>query len=202
MSNIIPYFDSMFNQIKIDTMKTTEKIRVNVTTEELLSILMLQEKGTFPFLHMETKPKMNKRGNPYFDRVTKVTKGNILLGVDYSKRVQNNTENPEFKPEMNNVGDKVTKCIRHNEKFDRYYLDYEWFNEVKPKSEFICEGNPIEKQLFESYMGTFTPNKYGVNFQSVTVTNIKEIHINKVEYVVVNDNVENLVREEIGLVEV
>jgi len=175
----------MLNQSKLtDMTKTTEKIRMNVTSTELLSILMTQEKGTFAFLHMETKPKMNKTGNPYFDRVTKVTKGNILLGVDYSKRVQNETENPEFTPEKNNVGEKVTKCIRHNEKFNRNYLDYEWFEEVQPKSEYIFEGDPIEKRLFESFMAKYTPNKYGVNFQSVTVTNIKEIHMNGVEYVV------------------
>jgi hypothetical protein len=167
-------------------MKTTEKIRMNVTSDELLSILMTQEKGTFAFLCMETKPKMNKTNNPYFDRVTKITKGNILLGCDYKTRVGNETENPDFQPEENKVGEKVTKCIRHNEKYNRFYLDYEWFEEVKPKSEYRYNGDPIEKQLFESFMGTYTPNKYGVNHQSVTVTNIKEIHINKTEYVVVN----------------
>jgi hypothetical protein len=161
-------------------------ITVKVTKEELLSILMVQEKGTFAFLHMETIPKMRKTDNPYFDRVTKITKGNILLGVDYSKRVQNNTENPDFKPEENKVGDKVTKCIRHNEKFDRFYLDYEWFNEVRPKSEFVFNGDPIEKEMFESFMSQYTPNKYGVNFQSVTVTNIREIHMNGVNYTVEN----------------
>ena len=166
--------------------KVTEKIRMNVTTEQLLCILMVQEKGTFAFLHMETKPKMNKTNNPYFDRVTKVTKGNILLGVDYKTRVGNETENPDFKPEENKVGDKVTKCIRHNEKYNRFYLDYEWFNEVRPKSEYVFNGDPIEKEMFESFMSQYTPNKYGVNFQSVTVTNIKEIHMNGTIYTVNN----------------
>ena len=46
--------------------------------------------------------------------------------------------------------------------------------------------DPIEKEMFESFMSQYTPNKYGVNYQSVTVTNIKEIHINGNEYKVVN----------------
>jgi hypothetical protein len=166
--------------------KTTEKTRMNVTTSELLSVLMTQEKGTFSHLVTKTKVRMNKTGNPYHDLVTKVTRMNVLLGVNYDTRVINNTENPDFVPEKNNVGDKVTKCVRFNEKYNRFYLDYEWFNQVKPQSEFVFNGDPIEKVMFESYMVKSSPNKYGVNFQSVTVDNIVECHMNGIEYVVVN----------------
>ena len=166
--------------------KTTEKIRMNVTTSELLSVLMTQEKGTFSHLVTKTKVRMNKTGNPFHDLVTKVTRMNVLLGVNYDTRVINNTENPDFVPEKNNVGDKVTKCVRFNEKYNRFYLDYEWFNQVKPQSEFVFNGDPIEKVMFESYMVKSSPNKYGVNFQSVTVDNIVECHMNGIEYIVVN----------------
>jgi hypothetical protein len=159
---------------------------VELSTMELVSILMVQDKGTFCYLHFETVPKMKKTNNPYFDRVKKITKGNILLGCDYSKRVQNETENPDFQPEKNNVGEKLTKCVRYNEKLDRYYLDYEWFNEVTPKSEYKFNGDPIEKQMFSDFMNTYTPNKYGVNFQSVTISNIKECHMNGTIYTVNN----------------
>ena len=167
--------------------KTTEKIRMNVTTTELLTILMGQEKGTFAHLVTNTKVRMNKTNNPYLDKVTKVTRMNVLLGVNYETRVQNNTENPDFVPEKNNVGDKVTKCVRYNEKYNRFYLDYEWFNQVKPQSEYVFSGDPIEKAMFESFMVKSSPNKYGVNFQSVTVDNIKECHINNYVYEVVNE---------------
>lgn len=184
------------------TIKQTEKGEVvELSSMELLTILMNQEKGTFCFLHMETVPSMRKTNNPYFNRVTKITKGNVLLGCNYQTRVSNNTKNPDFKPEENKVGEKVTKCIRHNEKFDRYYLDYEWFNEVRPKSEYVCDGDPIEKEMFESFMSQYVPNKYGVNHQSVTVTNIKEIHFNGNEYIVNNNDgveVNNVIFEEVN----
>jgi len=143
--------------------------RIELSTKELISILMEQNKGTFCWLWFETTPKMKKTNNPYFDRVKKITKGNILLGCDYSKRVQNETENPEFQAEKNNVGEKLTKCVRYNDKYDRYYLDYEWFEEVVPKSEYKFDGDTIEKQMFQDFMNSYTPNKYDGKY---TVTDV------------------------------
>jgi hypothetical protein len=159
-------------------------LKVSVTKDELTEILKGQEKGTFGFIHMTTKVRMNKTGNPFFDKVIKVTKGNILLGNSYEKRVETETGIENFRPEENRVGEHVSKCVLHNEKTGKHYLQYEWFEKTLPKSEYVFDGDIIEKQLFESYMTKYTPNKYGVNFQSVTVDNIKEIHINKYQYVV------------------
>ena len=66
-------------------------------------------------------------------------------------------------------------------------MTYEWFDEVKPKSTYMLdETDEVEKTLFEEFMSTYIPNKYGVNFQSVTISNIRELHINKVHYIVEN----------------
>lgn len=173
------------------TIGQTEKGRViELTTNELTQILMTQNIGTFCFLHMETKVRMKKTNNPYFDRVKKITKGNILIGNSYEKRVQNETENSEFKSEKCNVGEHISKCVLHNDNTGKDYLQYEWFEGVIPKSEYIFEGDPIEKMMFQSYMNTYTPNKYGVNFQSVTIENIKECHVHGNHYIVVNPTVE------------
>jgi len=163
-------------------MKTTNE-NLSVTKQELVSILSNVEKGTFAFLHIETKVRMNKTGNPYFDKVMKITKGNVLLGNSYQTRVQKETENPTFTPEKCNVGEHTSKCILHNEKLNRDYLQYEWFEEVQPKSEFRFEGDPIEKELFRDYMVKSSPNKYGVNCLSVMIDNIKEMTLNKVHYI-------------------
>jgi hypothetical protein len=160
------------------------KVIVSVTTDELTEILKGQDKGTFGFIHMETKVRMNKTNNPFFDQITKVTKGNILLGNNYEKRVETETGIENFKPEECRVGEHVSKCVLHNEKTGKDYLQYEWFEETLPKSHYIFDGDVVEKQLFESYMMKYTPNKYGVNFQSVTINNIKEIHLNKVQYII------------------
>lgn len=168
---------------------------IQLTTRELTEILMTQEKGTFSWVHMETKVRMKKTNNPYFDQVKKITKGNILFGNLYEPRVQKETENPDFVSQSCKVGKHISKCVLHNDKTNKNYLQYEWFNEVVPKSEYNFNDDPIEKELFRSYMYKYTPNKYGVNFQSVTIDNIKEIHFNGNQYVVVNPMVETEVSQ-------
>lgn len=161
---------------------------VGLTTTELTEILKSVKRGTFANFEIHTIPTMNKTGNPYFNQVTKITKGNILIGGEYQTRVRNNTDNPDFVPERCNVGSKVEdSCVQYNEKLNRYYLQYEWFEQVLPKAVFEFEGNPIEKQMFSDFMRSYTPNKYGVNVQSVKIENIKEIHFGKVHYIVENE---------------
>jgi hypothetical protein len=131
---------------------------------------------------------MNKKNNPFFNRVTKITKGNILIGGSYKTRVENSNEIENFTPEICKVGQKIEdSCVLYNEKLDRYYLQYEWFNQVLPKSTFEFEGNPIQKQMFQDYMRLYTPNKYNVNIQSVKIENIKEIHFDHHHYIIENE---------------
>lgn len=169
---------------------------VGLTSDELTEILKNVERGTFAFFEIRTIPTMNKTGNPFFNLVTKITRGNILIGgrVDgdeisqYQKRVINKTGNVDFVPEQNNVGNHIEgSCVLFNEKLNRYYLQYEWFNEVLPKAVYEFEGNPIEKQMFSDFMRAYVPNKYGVNVQSVKMENIKEIHFNHIHYIVENE---------------
>lgn len=166
---------------------TTEVTRVNVTSDELTEVLKTIKKGTFGYLHMVTTPKMRKTDNPYFGRITKVTKGNVYIGGNYEKRVQNETENPDFVSQKNNVGDHLSECVLFNENTKKHYMTYEWFEEVTPKSVYMLdETDEVEKNLFSDFMNTYVPNKNGVNYQSVTIGNIRELHINKVHYIVQN----------------
>jgi len=162
---------------------------VGLLTSELTEILKSVVRGTFAYFEINTIPSMNKTGNPYYNRVTKITKGNILIGGDYQKRVIKNTGNEDFVPERNNVGEHTGEgsCVIYNEKYDRYYLQYEWFEQVIPKATYKYEGNPIEKQMFSDFMRAWTGNKYNVNVQSVKMENIKEIHFGHVHYVVENE---------------
>lgn len=161
---------------------------VELSTSELTEILKGVERGTFAFFEIHTIPSMNKTNNPYYNQVTKVTKGNVYIGGDYSKRVVNSDNGFDvYEPKECTVGQKVEDSpVQYNERLDRYYLQYEWFNEVLPKSEFFFEGNPIEKQIFQDFMRKYTPNKYKVNVQSVKISNIKEIHFNHVHYKIEN----------------
>ena len=185
------------------TIELTNKGQViELTTSELTEILKQQNRGTFCWMWFETLPKMRKTDNPYFNQVVKITKGNILMGNSYETRVQNETGNSNFISEKCKVGEHISKCVLHNDNTGKDYLQYEWFEEVQPKSEYKFEGNSIEKRMFESFMGTYVPNKNNVNFQSVTISNIKECHFNGNEYRIVNPNVEVEVGRGVDMVEV
>jgi hypothetical protein len=161
---------------------------VGLTSNELVEILKGVERGTFGYFEIHTNVRMNKTGNPYHDQITKITKGNVYIGGDYKKRVEKKNEIEDFTPEKCTVGQKIEDSpVQYNERLDRHYLQYEWFEEVRPKSEFIFEGNPIEKQIFQDFMRSYSPNKYQVNVQSVMISNIKEIHLNHVHYRVENE---------------
>ena len=127
-----------------------------ITKNEMLEILSQVEKSTFINLVTETKVRMNKKGNPYFDKVIKRSKSNFLIGNDYETRVRTNEGKegltPDFQSEENKVGNHISKCVLFNEKTQSHYLMVERFDEIKPQVEYICEGNPIEKTLFKDYM--------------------------------------------------
>jgi len=176
--------------IPMRTIERTDKFEViGLTTEELTEILKTVKRGTFCYFEIHTIPTMNKKNNPFFNQVTKITKGNILIGGEYKTRVENSNEEIEnFTPEVCTVGQKIDdSSVQYNERLDRYYLQYEWFEQTLPKSTFEFEGNVIEKQIFSDFMRKYTPNKYKVNIQSVKISNIKKLHLNHFHYVVENE---------------
>lgn len=163
--------------------KTTVTSVVNITVKEMIEILKLQMRGTFSNFHIETEPKMSKTDNPYFGQIVKITKGNILLGCSHQDRMRKETGDDSFVSGENKVGNHIGEgmCVLYNENTGRHYLQYEWFEQVRPKSEYRFNGNPIEKQLFQSYMGTFVPRE--VLTQSVNMNNIVTLTLNHTKYV-------------------
>lgn len=169
---------------------------MNITQNELLEILNSVEKSTFVNLVTETKVRMNKTGNPFFDKVTKKSKSNFLIGNDYGIRVTNNEKKEgiegNFEVEEMKGKKHVSKCVCIDTKTESvYYLMVERFDEIKPQVEYTFEGNSIEKTLFESYMVKVSESKKQVQEKKVSVltfkiSNIKEISINKEKYQVVD----------------
>ena len=175
-------------------MSTQEKQIVSVTQEELLLVLMSVEKPTFVNIVSETIVRMNKGKtnegnkelNPYHDKVTKLRKGRFLIGSDYEGRVIGNDKKEggkgDFKSQESKVGVHISKCVLFNEKYNRYYLSHERFPEVKPQSEFIFEGNTIEKQLFDKWVTESNnyenqPQERKVEWTTLTLDNIKQISL-------------------------
>lgn len=171
------------------------KQTLNVTESELLTILMEIQKSTFIHLVTTTKPKMRKTDNPYFEKVIKRSSCNYLCGNDYSDRVGTNYEkegiNPEtFVVETPKGKEHITKCVLKDTKTgEKRYFMVERFNEIKPQVEYFFEGNPIEKELFESFLSEKYESKkqeqdrkvYPITFD---VSNIQECTLNGTKYIV------------------
>jgi hypothetical protein len=171
---------------------------MNISKNELLELLNGIEKSTFVHLLTETKVRMNKTGNPFFDKVIKKSSCNYLMGNDYEKRVITNGENEGIPSEENTFEVEEMKGKKHVSKVvcvdtkteSVYYLMVERFDEIQPKVEYTFEGNPIEKQLFESYMVKVSeskkqPQERKVKVLTFKLDNIKEISFGKQKYQVV-----------------
>ena len=168
---------------------------VNITRQELLTLLMGVEKSTFVHLVTETKVRMNKKNNPYFDTIIKRNSSNYLIGNEYETRVGGNEKKEglegDFVSEKNTQGEHVSKCVLYNEKLNTYYLQYEYFLESNPKVDYLHNGNSIDRQLFQSFEVKKSESSRQVQerkvlFQSFKIDNIKEMTLNKVEYKVID----------------
>jgi hypothetical protein len=164
-----------------------------INRDELLRLLSNVEKSTLINLVTETKLRMNKRNNPYFDKVIKKSKCNFLIGNSYETRVQSNEGKegltPDFVSMENKVGNHVSKCVLFNEKTQSHYLMVERFDEIKPKVEYIFEGNQIDKMLFNDFMVKVSETSRQEQERKVMVLSykldsIKELSLNGHKYVV------------------
>lgn len=164
--------------------------------DEIIRLLSQIERGTFIHLVTETKVRMDVNGNPYFDKIVKRSSGNFLVGITYEKRVQTNEKKeglePNFRSESNKVGSHVSKSLLFNENTDNFYLMVERFNEIKPKTEYYYNGEPIDKSKFERFMNSkIYPIRKQVQERKVYVLSyklesIKEFTLNGVKYQVTN----------------
>jgi len=171
-----------------------QKQRVFVTEQELLTVLLNVNKPTFTHIVTNTKVRMNKTGNPYFDKVTKHSKGNYFIGGSYEDMVNTRCVKegiePNFESEECSVGQHISECVQFNENLQRYYLQYFIFPTSNIKSEFTFEGDSIERELFRSYEvkrsdSSRQPQGNKHQPQSLMLSSIREITLNGTEYVVI-----------------
>ena len=173
---------------------TQIKTPITVNQQELITLLNEVKGSTFVNLVTETTVRMNKTGNPYFGKVIKRSSSNYLMGNDYEKRVQSNEKKeglePDFEVEEMTGKRHISKVVCIDTKTESiHYLMVERFDEIKPTVEYKFEGNPIEKQLFESYMVKVSESKKQVQERKVMVItpkieNIKEISFEGNKYIV------------------
>ncbi len=162
-----------------------------ITSTELIQILNSVTKSTFIHLTTETLVRMNKKGNPYHNQVIKRSSRNYLIGNAYENRKNNNLEKQgeerTFEASHNRVWEHVSKVVLFNENTNKFYLQVEMFENIKPKNEYsLLDGGQIKKSDFEPFM-VKNNNENDVQFISISIGNIKEISLNGVKYTIKND---------------
>lgn len=170
------------------------KTQMTIGQQELITLLSTIENPTFTNIVMETKVRMNKTNNPYYDKVVKRSKCNYSLGVNYENRVNNNEKKEglegNFETEKPSGKTHISKCLLIDDKTQSvHYVMLERFDEIKPTNEYIFEGNEIEKQLFEGYMTkVYESQKQEQERKVMVITpkleNIREISLNGIHYTI------------------
>ena len=170
---------------------TTE---VNITKEELLTLLMSVEKPTFTNILYKIKVRMNKTDNPYYNQILKTTKGNFFIGGTYedmvNERMKKEGLQPTFESKESTIGNHITKCIQFNENHNKHYLQYFTFENSYHSTEYEFEGRNIDRELFKSFEvkksdTSRQPQEDKHKPQSLTIDNIRKISLNGMKYNVV-----------------
>jgi hypothetical protein len=173
-------------------MNTTKNI-LKVTKSEMIEIFKTIEKSTFVNLVTEVVVKMNKTNNPYYGKVIKKNRGNYLIGNEYGIRVGTNQEKEGIDPTTFEVRENwfqhVSKCVVKNKKSEDYYLQYEFFKESNPVTEYIFEGQTIDQVLFQDFLvkrsePTNQPQERKVFYQTYKMDSIKEFSLNGTKYII------------------
>ena len=162
----------------------------------MITLLNEVERPTFVHLVTETKVRMNKKGNPYHEQVTKCLSSNFYIGSEYEKRVNNNREKEgvetDFVSSPLSGKNHISKCVLTDTKTQtKFYVMCEWFKRSYPKVEYKYNGNSIDKQMFESYLVKRKESEKQqienkVNIVTYLIESIKEIRMNRTRYILID----------------
>lgn len=130
----------------------TAENTVTITKAELVEKLLNLRNGshTFGSVVLATEPKMNKKGNPFFGRVTKLAKWSFGVNTEYYTKVVK---------EMERQGLDVSALTKAPSNYVRFHEDRANCPVLKLKSD--------ESKL---YLSLF-PNREGVSFVEYYVDN-------------------------------
>jgi len=175
-------------------MKSTVETQT-ISREELGRMLSVINSPMFVSFVSRTPVPMRKTGNPYVGVLKTSRKFKIIIGFDYENSVNGRREregkDTDFKsgegrePWFKVISKSLVTDKKTGEKF---YIRYQYLEDSTIESEFTFNGDPIGKQLFESYMtersnyenqGLDNP----LRFQVCDLRNILEISIMGGHYV-------------------
>jgi hypothetical protein len=157
----------------------------------------------------------NPTVNPFLESgiINHSKKFKIITGFDYVNSVNNRLkkEGKEqnfvggFQPTVNENGEVVPSerevwfemiskgLVTDRKTHSKFYLRYQFLKDSVTDSEYLYNGNPILKQLFESYMTKKVEDSYSnqgldetLNFQVCDLNNITEISMGGEKYQLVD----------------
>lgn len=134
---------------------TEQKEIVGVNQAEMVEILRGIASPVPATVTSLTVEKMNKRGNPYHDRVIKKTISNVFINYKYENAVNNRLEKEgkeaDFVAQPRVWGTRVegTPLVEHKGEF---YVSLGYLTKNTPKVDYTMDGAPIEKAVFEQYL--------------------------------------------------
>ena len=149
------------------------------------------------YLDFKTSGKSNP--NPYYDKVLIEQKlSNIQTGFDYDEQLDRKYKKEGITPIVNedkkeSPYELISKSlVRLKSDNTKYYFRYQDHNSSYLDTQYLLEGNSIEKLLFQQYMiDTKTDySKYQngldntLNYKVLSLDNIKRIKILKQEYTI------------------
>jgi hypothetical protein len=144
----------------------------------------------------------NPTPNPFFESgiINHSKKFKIITGFDYENSV--NSRLKREGKEQNFVSgegrevwfDMISKGLVTDKKtHQKFYLRYQFLKDSIISTEYLYNGNPILKQLFESYLTKKSENSYSnqglddtLNFQVCDLNNIVEISMGGEKYQLVD----------------
>lgn len=163
-------------------MSKVKTISISKLAEILLAFKAQPGAAIMAGVTQKTEPKMNKTGNPYYGRITKVTTLTVLLNTDYEKAVvkqleREGKEATEYKKGKNTmplIFGENNRFIGVYEKPEgnEFVLQYRPFDNSKPETTYLCDGVEIDKKEIEQWL----PKTYAAENQGTE----KEIFIRKV----------------------
>jgi hypothetical protein len=169
---------------------------IHITRTDMVSVLNEVVNPTFVHLVTETKVRMNKKGNPFHDQVTKYLSSNFYIGSNYQDRVNNNRVKEGVENDfvsLTPIGKRhISKCVLTDTKTEtKFYLMCEWFKRSYPKVSYKFQNNTIDKVMFEDYLVKKSESERQVlenkvNIVTYLMESIKEVRMNKTQYILID----------------
>lgn len=183
---------------------STEKQIVKVSVPELINVLRTIKLNQWVGLTTDTEPRMNKTGNPFYNKETKTFNVRKVSTTsyrtsNYEQRVNNNMEKEgmertfESQKPSGKTHVEGTECLLVSDKDPNvFYLMVERFDNNKPTVEYFKDGQPMnetDRMIMNDFLiksGEITSQDQEKKVSVITplVKNIKRLSTEHVEYIV------------------